>query len=271
MANDIAVLSSGFKSQGDAKLLNWLTSVDEESRQKAHISKRQPGTGEWFIGSERFQTWCDEPKQTLFCVGIPGAGKTVLSSIVVDHLFQTFRQRSNVGIAYVYFDFKRQSEQDVGTVVACLLKQLAQLLPSIPSEIVDLYDVCQTKKTRPSLDDMLATLKSVVSKFDRAFIVMDALDECQRSSLYRSRLLDAVLKIQEDTGANMLATSRRDQDIIDRFKDCTPWEIYATSDDVKNFVAANLDALRSVLKSKPELREEILTTIPRVVKGMHVI
>jgi hypothetical protein len=46
---------------------------------------------EWLLDSDEFQTCLDTDKQTLFCPGIPGAGKTILSSIVVDYLMLSSR------------------------------------------------------------------------------------------------------------------------------------------------------------------------------------
>ena len=57
-------------------ILDWLTPIDYAPQQSDFISRRQAGTGEWLLGSEQFKTWVETEKQTLFCPGIPGAGKT---------------------------------------------------------------------------------------------------------------------------------------------------------------------------------------------------
>src|SRR5438105_551348 len=59
----------------DIKILDWLTPVDYGPQQTDHIRRRQPGTGQWLLDSPEFQTWLKTVKQTLFCPGIPGAGK----------------------------------------------------------------------------------------------------------------------------------------------------------------------------------------------------
>ena len=62
----------------------------------------------------------------LFCPGIPGAGKTILTSIVVDDLTTRFSNDPSVGIAYVYCNFRRRDEQKAEELFASLLKQLMQ-------------------------------------------------------------------------------------------------------------------------------------------------
>ncbi|KAH9233822.1 hypothetical protein K456DRAFT_310244 [Colletotrichum gloeosporioides 23] len=46
-----------------------------------HLQKYHPGTCEWFLCSERYKDWVDTPGETLFCPGLPGAGKSVLSPL----------------------------------------------------------------------------------------------------------------------------------------------------------------------------------------------
>jgi hypothetical protein len=46
--------------------------------------------------------------ETLFCPGIPGGGKTILTSVVIDNLQRKFRKRKDVAsIAYLYCNFRR--------------------------------------------------------------------------------------------------------------------------------------------------------------------
>ncbi|KAF3923189.1 hypothetical protein ABW20_dc0109543 [Dactylellina cionopaga] len=42
------------------KILNWFTPVDYGLQQSDYLAKRQPGTGDWFLNSEEFQTWLND-------------------------------------------------------------------------------------------------------------------------------------------------------------------------------------------------------------------
>jgi Cdc6-like AAA superfamily ATPase len=97
-------------------------------------------------------------KQTLFCPGIPGAGKTILTSVVVEELSTRFYNDSRIVVAYIYCNFKRQIEQTLENLLASLLKQLAQSRPSLPESIKSLHDRCRAKKARPSVDDISSVL-----------------------------------------------------------------------------------------------------------------
>jgi hypothetical protein len=60
------------------EILSWLNAIDYGPQQSDHLRRRQPGTGQWLLNSAEFQTWLETDKQTLFCSGIPGAGKVLL-------------------------------------------------------------------------------------------------------------------------------------------------------------------------------------------------
>ena len=53
--------------------------MDFPAQQSDIIGRRQEGTGQWFLNAPDIVKWLREPKETLFCPGIPGAGKASCS------------------------------------------------------------------------------------------------------------------------------------------------------------------------------------------------
>src|SRR5437016_1822632 len=86
-------------------------------QQSDFINRRQAETGQWLLDSPKFHLWLKADKQTLFCPGIPGAGKTILTSIVVDELTTRFGNDKSIGVAYIYCNFRRQDEQKIGDLL----------------------------------------------------------------------------------------------------------------------------------------------------------
>lgn len=72
------------------RIPNWITELDFDSQHNDNLKSRLEGTGLWLLQSEEFNHWISRPQQTLFCPGIPGAGKTMPSSILVEHLRAQF-------------------------------------------------------------------------------------------------------------------------------------------------------------------------------------
>ena len=199
-------------------ILDWLSNVDYASQQSDNIRRRQLGTGQWLLDSPEFQAWLQTNKQTLFCPGIPGAGKTILSAIIVDYLSDSFYTNLNIGFAYVYCNFRRRDEQTLDNLLASLLRQLSERQPSLPKTVKELYEQHNAKRTRPSANDISKSLQSVSSLYSSIFIVIDALDECQESDGCRSRFLSAIFEFQDRCGANLFTTSRFIPEVEQQFE-----------------------------------------------------
>jgi predicted ATPase len=195
-------------SEDHQAILDWFTPIDYATQQSDFIRRRHEGTGEWLLKSSEFREWVNQNMQTLFCPGIPGAGKTMITSIVVDDLCARFQNDASIGIAYLYCNFRRQQEQKPEDLLASLLKQLVQEQPSTPESMKSLYERHKCKRTRPSFDEISKALHSVVVDFTRTFIIADALDECQISDGGRTRLLSEIFNLQAKTGVSLFATSQ---------------------------------------------------------------
>ncbi|KAI9367927.1 hypothetical protein BJX61DRAFT_261714 [Aspergillus egyptiacus] len=90
------------------KIIKWLTDLNFGTKHTDCIRRRQPGTSEWILSTVEFDNWIKTPKETLFCHGIPGAGKTVTASVVIEHLDAQYGRDGNTAIAYIYFNFKER-------------------------------------------------------------------------------------------------------------------------------------------------------------------
>jgi hypothetical protein len=252
-----------------SEILNWLTPIDYGPQHSDFLKRRQLGTGQWLLDTAEYQTWQNTDKQTLFCPGIPGAGKTILTSIVVDDLITRFQNDPTISIAYIYCNFRQKDEQKIDDLLASLLKQLAQSQSSLPGSIKELYDQHIKKQTRPSLDEISRALQSVAGLCSRVFIIIDALDECQASNGCRLMFLTHIFSLQAKTRTNFFATSRLIPDIETEFKGCLRREILASDEDVRRYLDGHMLHLPKFVFKRPDLQEEIKTKITRAVEGMY--
>lgn len=211
----------------------------------------------------------DRDKQRLFCDGIPGAGKTIITAIVVSHLQEKFHGDQSIGIAYIYCNFRRQHEQKADDLLASLLKQLTHGQSSFPPSVKDLYDRHKKDRTRPSFDEIQKALQSVATAYLRVFIAVDALDECEDSS--RNRMLTEIFTLQASskTGINIIATSRINDAIKTRFDGCPSLVIYARDGDIREYVAMQIKLLENDVLDN-DIRESVQSGVAEAAKGMHV-
>jgi hypothetical protein len=206
----------------------------------------------------------------LFCPGIPGAGKTICTSIAVYDLITRFQNDSSIGIAYLYCNFRRKDEQKAQDLLASLLKQLSQERSSLPDSVKALYDQHRDKRTRLSFEEISRALYSVATTYSRVFIIVDALDECQPSEGCRTTFLTEIFNLQAKSGANIFATSRFIPEITERFEGSMLLEIRASEHDVRRYVDGHMSHLPSFVRRSPDLQEEIKTEIVKAVDGMYV-
>lgn len=267
----VSILLHRQHDQEDEDILNWLTPIDYALQQTDYFKRRQPGTGQWLLDNAEFHTWLHTNGQTLFCPGIPGAGKTILTSVVVESLHTQFQHEPSIGIAYLYCNFRRQNEQGADDLLASLLQQLARGQPSLPESVKILYSSHKDKRTLPSLDEISRTLESVASLYSRVFIIVDALDECQASHGCRSRFLSQIFSLQARCGLNIFATSRPIPEVTSKFSQSTRVEIRASDEDVRRFLEGHMGQLPSFVQRNRQLQDEIKNEISEAVDGMYVV
>lgn len=251
-------------------VLDWLTPIDYAPQHNTLSSQRLAGSGRWFLDSPEFKTWVDNKKQTLFCPGILGAGKTILTSAVVDELVNRFANDKNIGIAYIYCGTQQKDEPKAEDFLKSLLKQLAEGRPYLPDSVKSLYDKHKDKRTRPSFDDISAALYSMATEYSRVFIVVDALDECPAAGGCRERFMSEIFALQPKCRANIYATSRFIPEITTKFTQHMSKEIRASNEDVQLYLEARMVQLPLFVQRNQQLQDMIKVKILAAVGGMYV-
>ena len=247
-------------------ILEWLSPLEFPAQQSDYIQRRQEGTGDWLLQSDGFIKWLGRSGATLVCTGIPGAGKTILASVVIDHLWTNFLNE-DTGVACIYCNYKAQFEQTPLDLIASLLKQFLQELGTTPKELRTLYRRHLKKRTKAVLKEIVDVLPIVLSRFLRVFMVIDALDECSDLSI----LLDQVRELQSLHTVNLMVTSRHVPNIMDRFPNAIHLEICAPRADVQTYVASQIPRLASCVTGNRTLQEHITNGIVEAADGMYGI
>lgn len=155
--------------------------------------------------------WLSTGETMLWCPGIPGAGKTFLASIVVEHLKQTQKEK-NVAILVIYCGYNDAKSQSIDNLIAALIKQIFQVRPDVSKELRALYEAHSRTGIFPSLEALTGILRAQISEFDNCYIIVDALDEISDESK-RLRLLETLAHGKVD----ILVTSRPLDSISDLF------------------------------------------------------
>ncbi len=255
------------KRQRHHNITNWISSIDFAAQQSDVISRRQEGTGVWFTDSPEFRNWLHGSNQTLFCPGIPGAGKTMIAAIAVGHLWE-YVQDKDIGVAYIYCNYKTQADQKSANLAATILKQLIQERPSIAESVTVLYDRHAGRRTRPSLEEIQTALRLVVSSYSKVYVVIDALDECLDHDGSRSQLLAILRDLQSKANLSLMATSRFIPEVVQKFSLSPVLRVRASASDVKRFVAGQIYRLPRCVQRDDGLQKAVQDEISMAVDGM---
>jgi Cdc6-like AAA superfamily ATPase len=194
-------------TQAKKEVLKWLYKVDPFINHSTARAKWEPGTGEWLVSSQKFTSWL-LPGKSLWLYGIPGAGKTVLSSTIIESI------KARVGRFPLcfYFDFRDQRTQSVVHMLYSFLAQLSE--DGVPKEIQRLYESCSHGNRDASFSQLQETFLSITKRIASeqrrtTYLVLDALDECED----RKTLMEVMTDMFQSASVNVLATSRKEPDI----------------------------------------------------------
>ncbi|KAK6363380.1 hypothetical protein TWF730_000812 [Orbilia blumenaviensis] len=263
----IEILKPKLNKQEDLEILNWLTLVDYDDHQTDYFDVRHQGTGQRFLESIGYRRWLETSEQILFCFGTPGAGKTILTSAVVDNLRTRFSGRSEIAIVYIYCHIGWKDEQDAQSLLASILKQLARGRYSLPRAVKELHERHSKERwTRPSIDEIVIALESVSKEYERVFIIVDALDELN----CRQAFLSLLFQLHAKCDANIFATSRYIPGVTEELGNSTKFEISASrsDEDMQKYLDAQIS--NSGEKLLMDNREKVKTRITTVANGMYV-
>lgn len=192
---------------------------------------------------------------------------------MINDLEQTYASaRETVGIAYFYFDYKTKADQSPSKVIAALIKQLClprkELHPSVEKLYNQYSAVAVANMDIQELEKLLAEL---CMDFSKVFIVIDALDECEKPQ--RSELIQLILRARTPK-VRILATSRNEPDIWVIFQDeAAILNIKPHRDDIDAFVRAEVE--KSIVEGRlslgdPGLKEIIIKKLTGGAQGMYV-
>ncbi|KAF8180043.1 hypothetical protein K438DRAFT_1603145, partial [Mycena galopus ATCC 62051] len=260
------------EAQNREIILNWLSPINFFLRHADISQQREKGTGGWLLVDPVFKKWESGLGSTLWCRGIPGAGKTILASMVVDHLWAASRHNKDIGVACIYLNHKEADQQLVPKLLAGLWRQLV-LDKDIGSIAENLYKQHQEKGTVPSLEEVVNVLSSSLKAFSKVFIIVDAIDEYPM--VQQRILLKYLAEMDSSITVNLMITSRPHiSPEPSAFPNLETLDICARETDLRSYINAQIDSSEHLpmhVQSQPALREEIVKGIIATVHGMFLL
>ncbi|KAH8652695.1 hypothetical protein BGZ60DRAFT_533558 [Tricladium varicosporioides] len=275
----LAAVRESQNQAGRDTVKNWLRPASFQSDQDRYSRVRDeyPNTGKWLLAHESFKSWFDPVYAAipplLWLNGKPGAGKTILSSLVIQEA-QNLRPRPT--IAYFYF---KNGDDQRNNFVAVARGILSQLLLQKENLLGYLYKEANNSPEAVLTSPKIASeLLNMALKNDRSvYIILDGIDECSReerkliSSWFRKLIEDLpptnaesirCLFVSQDDGfarkdfAGLASISIRSQD---------------NRADIEEYSLVWATRIKEKFEISDQIANKIATTIPNTVEGMFLL
>ncbi|KAF8451704.1 hypothetical protein BDZ91DRAFT_668941 [Kalaharituber pfeilii] len=277
-----------------------LSPLEPYNRHQTVKASRIDSTGHWIFETKEFKAWVDTVNHhstvggdyVFFCYGIPGAGKTVITSIMIDHLAALVEANPcKSAIAYFYCDYTEQGSQTTLNIVGSIIKQLLQLLPTqdIPRKVIERFERMRDESEKKRKTDAKDILLSALQVFDRVFLCIDALDELEertridffdfmQKKVFNCLFLDKESTVNSTTipirKPSLFLTGRPHiQHHVVRYfgNGILPMEIKAQDNDLRILISNGLERDVYPDAMTPSLKIKLLNTIVEKSAGMYVL
>jgi len=253
-------------------ILNWLKLSDPSTNHLAAREKHEPTTGDWFLESATLFKWTKATLKSVWLRGIPGVGKTILCSTIIERVKELCSTQNNHRVAYFYFDFNDPNKRIVDGMLRSIITQLCAGMEELPEKIVTLYKHNGNGTQQPAKDSLIDVFVAIMSEFDRTYLIVDALDECgERQPLLDliSRLINSNLS-ESKIDFRILVTSRKEKGLAEclhcTFDETIELEGGGIDQDIECHVTNCLESDKGLQKWPHVIRLEIHDAL---VKGAH--
>jgi hypothetical protein len=223
-----------------------------------------PAWQRWLAGKEKF----------LWIHGIPGAGKTVLASFLVEqakaaclrqNAADPSERQKHIVTVYYYCYYARNQDEAV-PCLRWIVSQLCRYSGLIPCDIDQLFQL----QHLPTVSELLLALEIILEEFEAVFILIDAVDESESRTDLLKVLRDLVTDHRFDR-VRLLATSREYYDIETYFSSISR-EISmnnpVVSEDIRRYVHSALLSNRKFQSWPQSLVTEVEDALMKGAKGM---
>jgi WD40 repeat protein len=226
-----------------------------------------PGSCEWILSDASFEFWIEDSSskpRILWFRGLPGTGKSVLSSFIIRHLKQV-----ELGCQFYFFRFGDQRKTSLNAFLRSLAYQVARDVPEYRRRILKFSDDglnLEKAESRMIWQKLFVSALFKLSLSKPLFWVIDALDESDSPQTLLS-LFSAISN--SGLPIRILFVSRRNQSLslaFERLATSITLENISADDSLKDlqlYVTKEMEYMHG----SPKFKEHIIKTILKMADG----
>ncbi|CAJ2504398.1 Uu.00g117920.m01.CDS01 [Anthostomella pinea] len=249
------------------QVLKWLERTNPSPLHNQSRQLHEDHTGQWMLRNQEWQKFREGHSRSLWIHGIPGAGKTILSSYLIEQL----QQQQPLGVSrygctyyYCYFGHNQdETEPLLRWIIVQLCRQASNFLPQGLA-------LAHERSLEPTCEQLMDYIAKVLDQFDVAFLAIDAVDE--------SKPVEKLLSVLEILGTDLryeklklLITSRKYVEIeccMAKFSVPVSMSDSEVEEDIRLYVNSTLKADSKFRWHTQSLRTEVEKALAKGAKGM---
>ncbi|KAF6816272.1 zinc finger protein, partial [Colletotrichum plurivorum] len=235
-----------------------------------------PTSGRWLFDKPEFKRWFDTFPPIpglLWLNGTPGAGKTILSSLVIDEARGLARKPT---VLYFYCKSNDKERDNFISIACSLLIQLLEQSPGLVDFFYEKYNV-STEAMLTTIPDIEGLLDIAIRNCTSVCTILDGLDKCPRdqrktiSQWFRS-LVEDLLPAKSDP-VRCLFVSQDDGIVRKDFFGITSLKIMPEDNqkDISQYCTRWASKLQDRFELSDDERVEIAARVPESCRGMILL
>ncbi|KAL8790517.1 MAG: hypothetical protein Q9195_006348 [Heterodermia aff. obscurata] len=293
LSKQVTSLQEEINENQRKEISRWLSNVSYGAHHQSIAQRVQEITGKWFFESPEFQNWyLSSDSAILWLRGEPGSGKTMLASMIIEDI-KTRTVQQETSLAYFYCAEAAPERSDSAEILRCIVRQLSFCDVGRPlrAATLEAYSRKRTEaeEQRVSLEKLNIDecVKVIVAllKDDPAFIILDGLDECERT--HQEEILGALqLMIEESSITVKIVLSSRDESPIRKALVDFPGLYFSSMDvqppstltptDIKLYVESEIERVIQTKRllggrASKSLRNQLINTLVAESQGLNSV
>ncbi|KAH6892719.1 hypothetical protein BKA70DRAFT_1201196 [Coprinopsis sp. MPI-PUGE-AT-0042] len=237
----------------------------------ANLGRATEGTGPCFDEWEEFCKWTSVQGalKTMWGSGMPGAGKTIFVSIVINEVeARAEASERPICVGYIYFRYSDHTTATVRDFLLVLVKQTVERHADCLPLFEQVFARHIREKTLPSESELVQLLNRFSEVIAEMFYFLDALDEAPPDVQFD------LVEMLSTLNAKVFITSRPLTHLDSCFPEAHRFSIRAQDRDLELHISKEIKhspVLQTILnQGGPSLRDKIMSTVKEKSEGMFL-
>ncbi|KAF6812597.1 ankyrin repeat protein [Colletotrichum musicola] len=149
------------KEKKKREVLDFFSKYNYRSEFEKTRVLRHPTAGLWLTEGPEFDEWYQGIGSKIWFSGIPGAGKSVIVTLLIEECLQRTQQHHGTAVAYFFCTYRDEATHSPSSILSSMCVQLALQSENAFEALREAYDELNPDhhfSAEPSIENLIATL-----------------------------------------------------------------------------------------------------------------